>query len=204
MYASNTCLLTLRTSALASVAVSLIAFSTSLARASFSRSGGLRHWTHARTLSIAIKRRVTDLSRRAPTKYGKSEISWVWSIIVRIVALAREMKTLFGREQRDKRVGIKRGTRGSKDGPSPAARVAIHSTAVAERRERSEAAAEVIERYIERMEEVRVAGKSHAPPFDRAITLRRVLLMVSHVSSVSARESEARARSSSSLNVDSE
>ena len=125
-------------------------------------------------------------------------------MIVWIVALAREIKTLFGREQRDKRVGIKRGTSGSKDGPSPAARVAMHSTAAAERRERSEAAAAVIERYIERMEEVRTVGRSHAPPFDRAIILRRALLMVSHVSSVSTRESEVRARSSSSLSVDSE
>lgn len=111
---------------------------------------------------------------------------------------------MFGREQRDKRVGIKRGTSGSKDGPSPAARVAIHSTAAAERRERSEAAAAVIERYIERMEDVRSVGRSHAPPFDSAIILRRALPMVSHVSSVSTRESEARARSSSSLSVDSE
>jgi len=62
LYASNTRLLTLRTSALASVAVSLIAFSISLARASLSRSGGLKHWTHARRLSIAINRRVTDFS----------------------------------------------------------------------------------------------------------------------------------------------
>jgi len=114
------------------------------------------------------------------------------------------MKTLFGREQRDKSVGIKRGTSGSKEGPSPEARAAIHSTAVAERRERSEAAAEAIERYMERMEEVRVVGKSHAPPFDRAMILRRALLIVSHVSSVSAREIEARARSSSSPKVDSE
>ncbi len=68
LYASNTCLLTLRTSALASVAVSLIAPSISLARASLSRSGGLKHCTHARRLSIAIKRRVTDFSRRARTK----------------------------------------------------------------------------------------------------------------------------------------
>jgi hypothetical protein len=68
LYASNTCLLTLRTSALASVAVSLIAPSISLARASLSRSGGLKHCTHARRLSIAIKRRVTDFSRRARKK----------------------------------------------------------------------------------------------------------------------------------------
>ena len=68
LYASNTCLLTLRTSALASVAVNLIASSISLARASLSRSGGLKHCTHARRLSIAIKRRVTDFSRRARTK----------------------------------------------------------------------------------------------------------------------------------------
>jgi hypothetical protein len=68
LYASNTCLLTLRTSALASVAVSLIAPSISLARASLSRSGGLKHCTHARRLSIAIKRRVTDFSRRARAK----------------------------------------------------------------------------------------------------------------------------------------
>lgn len=121
-----------------------------------------------------------------------------------MVALAREMKTLFGREQIDRRVGMKRGTSGSKEGPSPVARVAIHSTAEDERRERSEAAAEVIERYIERTEEVRVLGKSHAPPFNRATILRRALPMVSHVASVSTRESEARARSSSSLKVDSE
>lgn len=114
------------------------------------------------------------------------------------------MKTLFGREQRDKSVGMKRGTSGSKEGPNPTARAAIQSRAVAERRERSEAAAEVIARYIERMEEVRVVGKSHAPPFDRAMILRRAWLMVSHVSSVSASESEARVRSSSSLKVDSE
>ena len=114
------------------------------------------------------------------------------------------MKTLFGREQRDKSVGIKRGTSGSKEGPSPVARAAIQSTAAAERRERSEAAAELIGRYIERMEDVRVVGYSHAPPFNRAMILRRVLLMVSHVSSVSASESEARACSSSSLKTGSE
>jgi hypothetical protein len=68
LYASNTFLLTLRTSALASVAVSLIASSISLARASLSRSGGLKHCTHERRLSIAIKRRVMDFSRRARTK----------------------------------------------------------------------------------------------------------------------------------------
>lgn len=131
-------------------------------------------------------------------------MSCVWSMIVCIVALAREMKTLFGREQMDKRVGIKRGTSGSKKGPSPEARAAIHSAAVEERRERSEAAAEVIGRYVERMKEVRVLGKSHAPPLDRAMILRRALPMVSHVSSASTRESEARERSNSSLKVDSE
>jgi hypothetical protein len=125
-------------------------------------------------------------------------------MIVFMVALAREMKTLFGREQIDKRAGMKRGTRGSKEGPSPVARAAIHSTAEEERRERSEAAAEEIERYIERMKEVRVLGKSHAPPFDRATILRRALPMVSHVASVSTREREARACSNSSLKVDSE
>ena len=131
-------------------------------------------------------------------------MSCVWSMIVCMVVFAREMKTLFGREQMDKRVGTKRGTRGSKEGPSPVARTPIHSRVVAERRERSEAAAEMIERCIERMEEVRTVGKSHAPPFERAMTLRRALQMVSHVSSVSTRESGARACSNSSLKVDSE
>lgn len=125
-------------------------------------------------------------------------------MIVCMVAFAREMNTLFGREQMDKRAGIKRGTSGSNDGPSPEARVAMHSTAAAERRERSEAAAEVIGRYIERMEETRAEGNSHAPPFNRAVILRRALLMVSQVSSVSARESDARARSNSSLRIISE
>jgi|SRR5712671_227162 len=125
-------------------------------------------------------------------------------MIVCIVAFAREMKTLFGREQRDKRVGMKRGTSGSNEGPSPVARVAMHSTAVAESRERSDAAADVIGRCIERMEEFRVVGNSHAPPFDRAMTLRRALPIASQVSSVSARESEAWARSNSSLKADSE
>ncbi|SRR6266478_10166110 len=121
-----------------------------------------------------------------------------------MVAFAREMKTLFGREQMDKRVGMKRGTSGSKEGPNPMARAPIHSTAVEERRERSETTAEVIERCIERMEVVRVVGKSHAPPFESAMILRRALLMTSHVSSVSARESDARACSNSSLKMDSE
>jgi len=114
------------------------------------------------------------------------------------------MKTLFGREQMDKRVGVKRGTSGSKEGPNPVARAPMHSTAVAERRERSEAAAEVIERCIERMEDVRAMGKSHAPPFDKAMILSRALPMVSHVSSVSARESAVRVWSNSSLKIDSE
>lgn len=131
-------------------------------------------------------------------------MSCVWSIIVCKVVLALEMKTLFGREQTDKRVGTKRGTSGSKEGPSPVARTLIHSTAVAERRERSEATAEMIERCIERMEEVRIVGKSHAPPFERAMILRRALPMVSHVSSVSARESDACARPNSSVKIDSE
>lgn len=104
----------------------------------------------------------------------------------------------------DKRAGTKRGTSGSKDGPSPVARTPIHSTAVAERRERSEAAAEIIERCTERMEEVRAVGKSHAPPFERAMILRRALLMASHVSSVSTRERDARARSNSSVRIVSE
>ena len=43
------------------------------------------------------------------------------------------------------------GTRDSKEGPSPVARAATHSTAV---RESSEAAVAVIERYIKRMAEV--------------------------------------------------
>lgn len=77
LYASKTLLLTLRTSALASVAVNLIALSMSFARASFSRSGGLKDRTQARTLSIAIRRRVADLSRRGSTKYGRSEMSCV-------------------------------------------------------------------------------------------------------------------------------
>jgi hypothetical protein len=119
-------------------------------------------------------------------------------------AFAREMKTLFGREQRDKSVGMKRGISESNEGPSPMARAVTQSIAAAERRERSEAAAEEIGRYIERIQDVRVVGYSHAPPFEREITLWRALLIVSHVSSVSARESEARVSSSSSLKVDSE
>lgn len=125
-------------------------------------------------------------------------------MIVCMVVLTREMKTLLGREQRDKSVGMKRGTSGSKEESNPVARAAIHSTAVADRRERSEAAAEVIGRYIDRTEETRVVGKSHAPPFERAMMLKRALPMASHVSSVSAREREARTRSNSSLKVDSE
>ena len=51
----------------------------------------------------------------------------------------------------DKKVGMEMDTSGSKEGPSPVARAATHSTAV---RESSEAAVAVIERYIERMAEV--------------------------------------------------
>jgi hypothetical protein len=198
LYASKTLLLTLRTSALASVAVNLIAFSTSFARASFSRSGGLKDRTHARTLSNAMRRRVTDLSRRGSTKYGKSEMSCVWSMIVCRAALAREMTTLFGREQMDRRVGTNRGTSGSKEGPSSVARVVMHSLAAADRRERSEIAAEVIGRYIERIEETRVVGYSDAPPFNSAVILSRAFAMVSHVSSVSTRASESRESASCS------
>jgi hypothetical protein len=198
LYASKTLLLTLRTSALASVAVNLIAFSTSFARASFSRSGGLKDRTHARTLSNAMRRRVTDLSRRGSTKYGKSEMSCVWSMMVCRAALAREMTTLFGREQMDRRVGTNRGTSGSKEGPSSVARVVMHSLAAADRRERSEIAAEVIGRYIERIEETRVVGYSDAPPFNSAVILRRAFAMVSHVSSVSTSASESRESASCS------
>lgn len=125
-------------------------------------------------------------------------------MIVCKAALAREMKTLFGREQMDRRVGTKRGTSGSKEGPSSMARVVMHSIAAAERRERSEVAAEEMGRYIERIKDVRVVGYSDALPFDKAVILRRAFAMVSHVSSVSTRESESRAESNSSLRADSE
>ena len=51
----------------------------------------------------------------------------------------------------DKRVGMEMGTSESKEGTSPVARTATHSTAVGES---SKAAVAVIERYIERMAEV--------------------------------------------------
>ena len=125
-------------------------------------------------------------------------------MIVCKAALAREMKTLFGREHMDRRVGTIRGTSGSKEGPSSVARVVMHSTAAAERRERSEVAAEVMGRYIERIKDMRIVGYSDAPPFNRAVILRRAFAMVSHVSSVSTRVSEFRESSSCSLKADSE
>ena len=125
-------------------------------------------------------------------------------MIVCKAALAREMKTLFGREQIDRRVGTMRGTSGSKEGPSSVARVVMHSMAAAERRERSETAAEVMGRYIERIEDIRVVGYSDAPPCNRAVILRRAFAMVSHVSSVSTRASESRESASCSLRAASE
>src|ERR1700734_1758848 len=71
LYASNPFLLTFLTSALASLAVTLITSSTSLARASFSRSGGLKQFKQANTLSAAVMRRLTDLSLEASERYGK-------------------------------------------------------------------------------------------------------------------------------------
>ena len=51
----------------------------------------------------------------------------------------------------NKKVGVEMDTSGSKEGPSPVAKAATHSTAVGES---SKAAVAVIERYIERMAEV--------------------------------------------------
>jgi hypothetical protein len=77
-------------------------------------------------------------------------------MVVSMVTLARQMKTvqadyLIILGSLDKRMGMEMGTSGSKEGPSPVARAAAHSTAVGES---SEAAVAVIERYIERMAEV--------------------------------------------------
>ncbi len=125
-------------------------------------------------------------------------------MIVCIAALAREMKTLFGREQRDRRVGINRGTSGSKEGPRSVARVAMHSTAAADSLERSEVAAEVIGRYNERIKAMRMVGYSDAPPFERAVTLRRPFVIESHVSSDSTRDSVSLASSNCSDKADSD
>jgi hypothetical protein len=70
------------------------------------------------------------------------------------------------------------GTSRSKEEPSPVAGTKTYSMAVAERWERSEAAAAMIERYIE-------LKKSRALPFDRAM-----IFQWSHTSPASTKESE--------------
>lgn len=112
-------------------------------------------------------------------------MSRVRSIFVSMVVLALEIKTVRVGGKMYKGMSIS----GSKAGPSPVVREATHSAAVAGRWKRSEAATAVIERYIRRMAEGAL-GKSRALPFDRVMILRRVLPMISHVSSASTRVSE--------------
>jgi hypothetical protein len=69
-----------------------------------------------------------------------------------VVALAREMN-IFGRTQMHKGGRMGPGTSRSKEEPSLVAGTKTYLTAVAERWERSEAAAAMIERYIEWMAE---------------------------------------------------
>lgn len=68
LYASKTFLLTFLMSAFASLAVARIIASISLARASFSRSGGLKQFMQASVDSTTASRNETDLSATSCNK----------------------------------------------------------------------------------------------------------------------------------------
>lgn len=102
-------------SALASTAALRMIVSTSRARGSFSRSGGLKVFKHARVHSAAASRRDADLSVIDSEKYDNIDGEVVCSTIATIEALARVTKTLFDRVHIMRSVGRKSGRRGSNE-----------------------------------------------------------------------------------------
>lgn len=117
--------------------------SISRARGSFSRSGGLKLFRHARVHSAVAKRKDTDLSVIDSEKYVNMEVEVVCSTMARSDALARVTNTLFDRVHIARRVGKKRGRRGSNDCRNSEERVVIKSIATAESLLRSELMAEL-------------------------------------------------------------
>lgn len=151
MYDSNIFLLIFRTSGLASRAVPRIIASISRARASFSRSGGLHEFRQVKVPSATISLSVAALSLIFCTKKGRTEASWVDSIMVKIALRARLMTTLFVLPQTISKLGIKSGISCSKSCPSPFATEDSMSRAVPHSRVRSEFMALVIGRWKFRM-----------------------------------------------------
>lgn len=188
-------------SGLASRAVARIIYSTLCARTSFSKSGGLKQFKHARTPSTADSRRLTDLSFTASTRKGRIDGSCVLLMKVNMHARDRVTKTLLERVQRSRRVGKNRGRRGSTWDPKPTAKVDSRSIAAPESLLLSEHIALLMGRDRDRSAETRSTGKLHAPLPE--IDVRQVMAfeIESHVSSVSVRLSTGRMESSSCCKV---
>ena len=201
MYASNTFLLIFLTSALASLAVALITSSTSLARTSFSKSGGLKQFKHARTLSAAVTRKLADLSLDASNKYGKIAGSCVCSMTARIHVRARVIMTLLVRVQRVKSVGKNRDKRGSNSAPRSEANAHSRSIAAPESLLRSEHMALLRGRENVRIDVMSSAEKSQAPFLQRYVKRTMPFAMISHDSSDSTRVKAGRRASTSLLKV---
>lgn len=137
--------------------------SISRARASFSKSGGLKQFMHIRVPSAAISLSDADFSLIESKKYGRMEGSCVASTMVKMQVLARAMTTLFVRPHRARRTGKKIGRSGSNPAPSPDARTLTRSMATPESRVLSEFMAFVRGRDMDRMMRRRSAVKSKAP-----------------------------------------
>lgn len=99
LYAENICLLSFLTSGLASLVVPRMIASMALALVSFSKSGGLQQFKHARVPSAATSLKEEDLSLINCKKKWRKEGSWVAWIMDMIEERAWLMITLFVRHR---------------------------------------------------------------------------------------------------------
>lgn len=114
-------------------------------------------------------------------------------------AFVRLVKTLLVRPHRPSSVGMKSGTSGSKDDPSPIASADTRSIAVPERRLRSEFIALVKGLDNERIPATMSGAKSHPPLLQRVVRCEMPSAMTFQVSSVSLRVTFFRATANSAV-----
>ena len=162
--------------------------STSVALASFSKSGGLHELRHARVPSAMTTFRVEDLSLMFWRKYVNTDASCADWIIANIEALARLIMTLFVRAQSASRVGINKGRSCSNSVPITEARVLSKSIGTIHNLVRSEFMALTMGLCDVLIELTSSEGAtSYAPSSHILISSCKAFAILSQVSSVSSR-----------------
>lgn len=125
--------------------------------------------------------------------------SWVCSMMVRMQLFARDVNSLLVRPHKPSNVGTNSDTRGSNDEPRPTASADTRSTAVPDRRLRSEFIALFRGLESERMPDTMSDAWSHPPLWQMVIKEERPSVITSQESSVSVRVTFLRMTSNSAL-----